>query len=80
MSSQDARRDGYYAGYNQALNEKAYDPKPKLIATITDQNYLKSFLTAYDQGFSQAQSDRALLLGKRHENYQLNNDAPERLI
>lgn len=80
MSMSEAKRDGYYEGYNHALKALSFDPKPKLVATITHPNYVKTYLAAYEKGYEQAKSDRLLLLSGREESRDMEYDAPERLV
>jgi len=79
MSMGDARREGYYEGYNHALKAASFDPKPKLVATISHPDYVKTYLAAYEEGYEQAKSDRLLLLGGRDASQGLEHDVPERL-
>lgn len=62
-------KDAYYEGYKHGLNEKPYDPQPKLVAILTDKHCLRTYLAAYDDGYRRASKDRELLLEQRcHDN------------
>ena len=71
MSYTDAKREGYYQGYQHGLKGAAFEPSPKTPAIRTDRMSLHIFLEAYGQGYDRARSDRALMLKGREDSQQV---------
>jgi len=70
MSYTEAKRDGYYQGYQHGIGGKFFDPDPKRSVSILDQTCLQIYLVAYEEGYDRARSDRALMLEGRENSQQ----------
>lgn len=70
MSHTEAKRDGFYQGYQHGIGGKCFDPDPKRSASILDQTCLHIYLVAYEEGYDKARSDRALMLEGRENSQQ----------
>ncbi len=58
---------GFHDGYYAALNNKPKRPQPSLAGTLALSDFLSQYLSDYECGYTQGQSDRDLLLQGREQ-------------